>query len=431
MKKSLILLMAVLLALSWYMALGSGSEAEAKYQQAMENAASFEERELYLDAIEQYEAAMENHEDNAPIMLRIAEIYRKLGEDNSYLEELKEVVSRYGPLESAVSQIYDYYIGANRENNAIEYISGLHDSYPEDEVVARYYREVSRNYYQLYYEYQQIGSFLGGYAVYEYEGKKGVIDTAGEVLLKAAYDEIRIPLKTSEGFPVRVANQVYLISEKGYKIAQPETEYQELGILSDKRYLVKQDGKYGYLTEDLEPCTQFQWEDATNYRDGIAAVKSGGKWAFINKKGEFLTEYIYLDVKRDEQNFCSGQGRIWVQDATGYHLLDTELKEVSQDTYEDVRFFASEQPCAVCKDGKWGFLNTNGELILTCQYEEADSFSIGYAPVKKDGLWGYLGLDGTMLIEPAFDEVKGFNQNGTAPVRIGESWVLIQLGIYR
>lgn len=43
----------------------------------------------------------------------------------------------------------------------------------------------------------------------------------------------------TDGFPVKVGNQVYMISEKGYKIAQPEDFYEELGILSGSRIVAR------------------------------------------------------------------------------------------------------------------------------------------------------------------------------------------------
>lgn len=344
MKKNMILLMAVLLVLCWYTTVGSFMSSEKNYQENVKNAETFEERELYLDAIEEYEAAMQYRKDTSELMLKIAYDYRNMGDMESYITQLKSVVSQYGPKQEAVKNIYDYYSEKKREDDAIEYIVDLKNKYPEDAVVEQYYGQIRKSYYELYHSFQYLEAYMGTYAVYEYEGKKGIIDSAGEIVLEAAYDDIRVPLKTADGFPVKAGNQVYFISEKGYKIAQPEGNYEELGILSGNRILAGKNGKYGYLDKNLEEKTEFIWDDATNFSQKIAAVRSGDKWALINTKGEFLTEYIYTDVKRDSHNFCSRYGLLWVNEGKGYRLINTDLEVICEDLYEDVRCFYEEGP---------------------------------------------------------------------------------------
>lgn len=431
MKKNMILLMAVLLVLCWYTTVGSLMSSENKYQENVKNAESFEERELYLDAIGEYEAAMQYRKDTSELMLRIACAYRDMGDMESYITQLKSIVSQYGPREEAVKNIYDYYSDKNREDDAIEYIADLKEKYPEDAVVEQYYGQIRKSYYALYHSFQQLEEYLGVYAVYEYEGKKGIIDSAGEIVLEAVYDDIRVPLKMTDGFPVKAGNQVYFISEKGYKTAQPEEAYEELGILSGSRILAVKNGKYGYLDKDLEEKTEFIWDDATNFSQKTAAVRSGDKWALINTKGELLTDYIYTDVKRDSNNFCSRYGLIWVNEGKGYKLINTELEVICEELYEDVRCFYEEGPGAVCRTGKWGYVDRQGQMIISPAYENADSFQQGYAPVKMHGLWGYAGEDGKILIDFTFDEALGFNEDGSAPVKQGDAWELIKLGIYK
>lgn len=431
MKKNMILLMVVLLALCWYTTVGSFMSSEKNYQEYVKNAEAFEERELYLDAIAEYEAAMQYRKDTSELMLRIAYDYRNMGDMQSYLSQLRSVVSQYGPQQEAVKNIYEYYTDKNREDDAIEYIADLKNKYPDDAVVEQYYIQIRKSYYELYHSFQLLEAYLGSYAVYEYEGKKGIIDSAGETVLEAVYDDIRVPLKTTDGFPVKAGNQVYFISEKGYKTAQPEGVFEDLGILSDSRILAVKNGKYGYLDKNMEEKTEFIWEDATNFSNKTAAVRNGDKWALINTKGEFLTDYIYTDVKRDNNNFCSRYGILWVNEGNGYKLINTELEAVGGDVYEDVRCFYEEGAGAVCRNGKWGFIDRQGQMIITPAYEGADSFQQGYAPVKKNGLWGYAGEDGEILINCEFDEAFGFNKDGSAPVKRGDTWVLIKLGIYK
>ncbi len=431
MKKNLILVMAGLLILCWYVTVGEWLGRSQKYEDALANARSFEERELYVDAIREYEAAMTYQEDDSELMMTVAEDYRKMGDDASYLSQLQKLVSEYGPQEDAVGKIYDYYISSGRERKAIDYISDLNRKYPDSDVVRGYYKLLQKGYTELYVSYQHIAPYYNGYAVYEYEGEKGIIDSVGDIVLKAAYDDIKIPENADDGFPVRVDRQTYYISEKGYKILQPEIEYEELGVLCGRRILAKKNGKYGYLDKNLKEKTEFIWDDATNFCEGTAAVRSGEKWALINTKGELLTDYIYSDIRRDAQNFCSRNGVIWVKESAGYRLINTKLEAVSEEEFDDVTAFVSEEPCAVRLGDRWGFADLQGQLVIPCQFVNARSFQQGYAPVSDGNLWGYAGSDGTLLIDYAFDDADFFNEKGIAPVMRENNWGLIQLEIYR
>lgn len=41
-------------------------------------------------------------------------------------------------------------------------------------------------------------------------------------------------------------------------------------------------------------------------------------------------------------------------------------------------------------NGKWGYIDTRGNIIIPLQFEEADQFSEGMAAVKVAGKWGYI-----------------------------------------
>ena len=58
---------------------------------------------------------------------------------------------------------------------------------------------------------------------------------------------------------------------------------------------------------------------------------------------------------------------------------------------------------AVQKDGKWGYINTKGEQIIECKFDDAYYFNEGFARVEKDGKWGYINTKGCSVI---FDEGK-------------------------
>jgi len=71
---------------------------------------------------------------------------------------------------------------------------------------------------------------------------------------------------------------------------------------------------------------------------------------------------------------------------------------------------------AVCINGKFGFINTSGEIVIDAVYDYVERFSDGTALVLVDGLYGYINESGKYIIEPQFAHATSFH-NGYAFVR--------------
>ena len=68
--------------------------------------------------------------------------------------------------------------------------------------------------------------------------------------------------------------------------------------------------------------------------------------------------------------------------------------------------------------------------MIDCQYDDALSFTSGYAAVKQGDVWGYIDTENTMAIEPDFALATALSTEGTAVNEDGEIWQLIQLSIF-
>jgi WG containing repeat len=53
--------------------------------------------------------------------------------------------------------------------------------------------------------------------------------------------------------------------------------------------------------------------------------------------------------------------------------------------------------------GKWGFINTKGAIAIEAIFEDALWFGFGRAPVEMSGRWGAIDSNGDMRIPPVFD----------------------------
>lgn len=68
--------------------------------------------------------------------------------------------------------------------------------------------------------------------------------------------------------------------------------------------------------------------------------------------------------------------------------------------------------------GKYGYIDTDGDLIISAQFNHADDFSEGLAKVKVKDNFGFIDEKGEFVINPEFDDALPFSE-GLAGVSLG------------
>lgn len=154
--------------------------------------------------------------------------------------------------------------------------------------------------------------------------------------------------------------------------------------------------------------------------NGLAAGKIKDKWALLSlkDKGKELGMPEY-----DEITYVGDDGLIIAVKNGKYGFINTEGKEVISFLYDEVMMF--HEGLAPVKLGKnWGYINKDGKEVIYPQYEFADVFSEGYARVKKDGSWGYIDKKGEYVISPRYSDATLFVK-GIASVKLDKTWGVI------
>lgn len=165
----------------------------------------------------------------------------------------------------------------------------------------------------------------------------------------------------------------YYVDTNGYKRRQPDEPYEYLGTLNEGVLPAEKNGKYGFLDEDFNEKTEFEYDGATLMLNGIAAVKKGEKWALLDKDLKPLTDFGFDDVVMDSWGFCSRNGVVFVKTGEQYQLLNSSGVQIGEN-YEAVSPFISKNPAAVQQAGKWGFISSEGEKFWTVCLKKQEAF---------------------------------------------------------
>lgn len=431
MKKNILIIMGALLVMAWYVTLSSWLGNDGRYQECVAEAHRLEEKGLYLDAIEAYERAKELTADTLEADEYIADAYFAMGNHKDYKKQLNLILDTYGPVDTEVEKLCKFYEDYSSENSLIDCISNLYRKYPDSAVVKMHYDSIKGKYTEKYVNYDKIESFLGKYAVYELNGKRGLLDKEGDAVIEAVYDEVYCNGEDMEMITVRDGEKYFFINKDGYKTKEPEDDYEYLGMVSQKRIAAEAGGKYGYLDGSLQEKIAFSYDEVTSFHDDTAAVRQGDVWTLINRRGELLMESSYEGIAVNSMNACCVNDRICVKQNGSWQLMNRKGEIVSTDGFQDMKAFEGDEPCAVCRNGMWGFADVQGMLVIDCQYQDAKSFANGYAPVKKDGLWGFIDSENHLVIDYTFEDAGWMTADGVAPVEHNGAWTLIELKIMK
>ena len=88
---------------------------------------------------------------------------------------------------------------------------------------------------------------------------------------------------------------------------------------------------------------------------------------------------------------------------------------------DDTALVAQTRLFAVQIDGKWGYINAEGRIVIEPVFREAGPFVEGRARAKLNGKRGFINATGEFIREPSFDRTYDFS-DGIAAVRQEGRW---------
>lgn len=142
----------------------------------------------------------------------------------------------------------------------------------------------------------------------------------------------------------------------------------------------------GYKNTDGKIIVKPMYRGASVFNQGLALVSTDQGWTIIDNTGKQLVDFGGIP-------------------GTIYSNLEYALIRHK-------------------KNGKWGFIDRKGNIVIDYQYDDTKDFNEGMAPVMMDEKWGFITVENELVIKPIFEDVYIFS-DGLAAVRIQENWGFI------
>ena len=136
-----------------------------------------------------------------------------------------------------------------------------------------------------------------------------------------------------------------------------------------------------------------KYDEVYEFHEGLACVKKGDKFGFIDKLGHEIIPCEY-----DAESECSNN-RIVVKRGDRKGVIDTDNNLIIPCIYNGIGTF-HDSVSVVYLDGKQGLIDSNGNVILPIEYQEINEFKEGLVSVvDQDGKVGFVDKKGKIVID--------------------------------
>lgn len=256
------------------------------------------------------------------------------------------------------------------------------------------------------FEFDFASGFRSSASAVMVDGWWGLIDRDGTYVVEPEYDVIRA-LTYGPYFMFETKGKQGILHASGEVLA--DARFDRVNVLSEDLVNAYVDGKGGYFNIvssewQIEP----RYDMAAPFNDGVAGVRVGDASGFIDRAGNFTVELqepdkklmsnfgqfhfegsklspirMYFDVKRREKVVGLIDAR------TGEVLIEPTFASIGM-VYDGRAVFEDQ--------GRFGYLDAEGNIAIPAQFERASDFSGGLAYVTFSDGSGYIDTEGQVTI---------------------------------
>ena len=256
------------------------------------------------------------------------------------------------------------------------------------------------------------------------EGKWGVIDSRGNTIIRAEYDEYIVIPDSAKPIFICTVNVNYddgtydtkVLNEKGEEIL---TDYDtveaienydssnnlwyESGILK-----VSQNAKYGII--DMNGSILINCEyDSISALKGVTnslLTEKDGKYGIVDNVGSVIINNEYKEIKPISEQYENGY--IVVDENDKYGVINYTKTVALENKYDDIKQAYGNGKYYIVKEGNdWKIVDTDGNEFISGEYENIVSVNGENAVIEENNKYGVVSIaDNKAIINPDYDSIS-------------------------
>ncbi|XZG70733.1 WG repeat-containing protein [Chitinibacteraceae bacterium HSL-7] len=266
-------------------------------------------------------------------------------------------------------------------------------------------------------------------------GQQGYADRDGRILIAPRYHELGAfcaGLALASVLPGGDEALGYIGSDGQWQIAPRFSgagDFAECGLAPVSRAHDAYLSGYCDRSGALQIAAQF--DHAGRFDEhGMARVQTRGLEGYIDASGgwRIAPHYPWLGdfAANGLARACDDADRVHFINRSGDVVLTPALDRV----FDSVFGFGPEGLAMVVQDGRYGFIDHRGSVVVAPHYADLADLRGGLARVEIDGRYGFINRHGALQIAARFGDASSFMPCGLAIVSddAGERWGCINAG---
>lgn len=422
------ILLIALMAVSWCSLLGGQAVQSAQLTQAVEQAQSYRDRQLYAMSIQEYGKAIAQAPSKA-LYRELLDVYQLYYTQTStsavmraYTGALDSACGAYPKEASFWEEYVQLYLDRSDYTNAGRVLQkaknrGASSQALQEQLAAAYYA-----FQTGYGAYLQVlpGCWDGYYTVRGDDGW-GMVTSKGDTVLSPVYVLMGPVGASGRVLATDAGGDCWLVDSKGMLHAHYERPALQAGCWSEGLVPALLDGgdAWSYLSDDGQVVLS-GYQAAGAFYQGQAAVQTDRGWQVIDPSGAPVRDALWEDIRLNSDGAFLQNGRILAKSGGSWRIYSASWKEQEDFSCDDIDVYI-DGGIAFCRDGQWGFVDKNGRELIAPAYDRARSFSGGVAAVCKDGLWGFIDGEGRLVVDFQFTDAGYFSKEGSCQVQLEQS----------
>ncbi|MBR6504613.1 MAG: WG repeat-containing protein [Clostridia bacterium] len=199
------------------------------------------------------------------------------------------------------------------------------------------------------------------------DGKYGLIDYEGKVLISCEYDEI---------YSLKGTKNSIILKKEG-----------KLGLADCRGNII------------IEPVYINIMPMSNDYKSGYIVVNSENTYGVVDFNKTVILEPKYQDIKQ-----ISANNMYVVKEEGNYKIIDKSANVINDKLNGEIIQINGEN-IVISKDGKYGVINKNGEERLASNYDYLEYTFDNYYIAKKDNKYGIINIAGEEMIGFSYDGI--------------------------
>lgn len=254
-------------------------------------------------------------------------------------------------------------------------------------------------------------------------GKRGILDAEGKVVIPIEYKSVWLGEN----------NTVFLQEDALWSMQDSSGKEIIPAILEsqfiDKKSLIRvaSGGKYGFVNYRGELIVPYLYDDADYFdSDGVCIVKMAGKSGVINEQHQVI---VPVEMDTVIRNSFKSTFTVMKKNSAGneqwgvYHqkrnepIIPLEYDMIQVAGFDGQQFYVGQ------KAGKKGLINGLGKIMIPFEYDGLTTAE-GNCIAVKEGRFGLLSTRGHTIIPLAYDAIQGYKNTLYGVVQDGEAWLM-------